>query len=65
LADGLDRRLLETLRGWFRDEWQIAEHLIITNEEFEQQVGIIEDTDLELRFRLADSENSGDELAYG
>lgn len=65
LADGLDRRLLETLRSWLRDDWQIDDHLFITNEEFEQQVGIIEDTDLELRFRLADPENSGDELAFG
>ena len=64
LADGLDRRLLDTLGPWFEDAWGIGHHLIVTNEQVEQQVSLIERTDRRLRFRLTDPSQSGKSLAY-
>jgi hypothetical protein len=64
LADGLDRRLLDTLGPWLAQEWRIARHLIVTNEQVEQQVSLIERTGRQLRFRLTDPKASGTSLAY-
>jgi hypothetical protein len=64
LADGLDRRLLDALGPWLAHAWRIANHLVVTNEQFEQQVTIIEGAGLELRFRLATPNQPGNYLAY-
>jgi len=64
LADELDRRLLTELNQWFNDEWGFQNHVVITNEEFEQQVLMIESAGMKLKFRLKDPNNSGRELAY-
>lgn len=64
LADGLDRRLLHALVPWLTQEWRIANPLVVTNEQFEQQVALIEDAGLRLRFRLAYPNQPGDYLAY-
>lgn len=65
LADRLDRRLLDALGPWLVQEWRIEDHLFVTNEQFEQQVAMIENTDLRLRFRLDDPNEPGRSLAYG
>jgi hypothetical protein len=64
LADGLDRRLLDALGPWLAHDWHIARHLIVTNEQVEQQVSLIERTNRQLRFRLTDPKESGTSLAY-
>lgn len=64
LADRLDRRLLDALRPWLEQDWPIRDHLIITNEQFEQQVATIESTDLQLRFQLKRPDEPGESLAY-
>jgi hypothetical protein len=64
LADRLDRRLLDALDPWFTDDWQITNYLLVTNEQVEQQVALIESTDRQLRFRLTDPKESGKSLAY-
>ena len=64
LADGLDRRLLDALGSWLEDEWHIERHLVVTNEQVEQQVSLIESTNRRLRFRLTDSKEHGKSLAY-
>jgi hypothetical protein len=64
LADGLDRRLLDALGPWLAHDWRIANHLIVTNEQFEQQVTLIEGAGLELRFRLEFPNQPGKSLAY-
>lgn len=64
LADGLDRRLLDALGPWLEDDWQIARHLVVTNEQVEQQVSLIESTNRRLRFRLTDPKAPGKSLAY-
>lgn len=65
LADGLDRRLLDALGTWFRQEWGMARPLVVTNEQFLQQVAVIESGGLQLRFRLAFPNEPGLSLAYG
>lgn len=64
LADGLDRRLLDALGPWLAHDWHIERHLIVTNEQVEQQVSLIESTNRRLRFRLTDPKESGKSLAY-
>jgi hypothetical protein len=64
LADGLDRRLLAALRPWLENDWRLAGHLIVTTEQFEQQVATIEDADLQLMFRLEQPNAPGRSLAY-
>jgi hypothetical protein len=64
LADGLDRRLLEALGPWFAHDWQIAHPLIITNEQFAQQVATIESANLQLRFQLTFPNEPGKSPAY-
>lgn len=64
LADGLDRRLLDALGPWLAHDWHVAHHLIVTNEQVEQQVSLIESTNRQLRFRLTDPKASGKSLAY-
>ncbi len=64
LADGLDRRLLDALGPWLAHAWHSARHLIVTNEQVEQQVALIENTDRRLKFRLTDPKEPGKSLAY-
>jgi len=64
LDDGLDRRLLDALRAWLQHEWPFENHVIITNEQFEQQVAVIESAGLQLRFQLEDPNEPGKSLAY-
>jgi|GEM_PF-796934 len=64
LAEGLDRRLLDAIGPWLAHDWRIANHLIVTNEQFEQQVALIEGADLEIRFRLGYPNQPGNYLAY-
>lgn len=63
LADGLDRRLLERLGPWLEREWRIERHLIVTTEQFEQQVSVIESVGLRRRFQLDDPKYPGMSLA--
>lgn len=64
LADKLDRRLLDALRSWLERDWPIGNPLIVTSELFEQQVALIERTDLQLEFQLEDPPQPGRFLAY-
>ena len=64
LADGLDRRLLAALGPWLEHDWRIEGHLVVTNEQFGQQVAMIERANLRLRFRLAFPNEPGRSLAY-
>lgn len=64
LADELDRRLLDSLRTWFELDWAFGRHLIVTSELFDQQVAMIERTELQLMFRLKDPQQPGRFLAY-
>ena len=64
LADELDRRLLDELGKWMQRAWPSRRHFIVTSEPFEQQVKMIESTDLQLKFRLTDPAEPGASLAF-
>jgi hypothetical protein len=60
----LDRRLLDEIGHWLAGARDIDRHLVVTAERFEQQVAMIESTDLRLEFRIVDPEKPGRDLAY-
>lgn len=64
LATGTDRKLLTALRTWLAQEWSLGGRLVVTNEQFAQQVDLIEQTDLQLRFEVEESGKPGRYLAY-
>lgn len=65
LADALDRRLLDAMGPWLAHDWRFDSFLFITNEQFEQQVQMIESADLPLSFCISDPKAKGAFLAYG
>ncbi len=65
LADGLDRRLLTALVPWLDRDWHFEKPLFITNEQFEQQVAMVESAGLPLKFRINDPKANGAFLAFG
>jgi hypothetical protein len=64
MVDGLDARLLAGLRTWFAEEWPVGRTVFVTNEQFTQQVGVIEDAGLVRRFEYAEPGKPGRYLAY-
>jgi hypothetical protein len=64
VADELDRRLLDTLSGWFQHDWRLERYLLATSERCEQQMALIQSTDRRLRFELKYPDRTGKELAY-
>ncbi len=64
LAARTDRALLDALRTWLATDWRLGGHLFVTNELFTQQVELIRDTDLELRFEVEEPDKPGRYLAY-
>lgn len=64
LTERLDRDLLASLLRWFEEEWSFNAPVIVTNEQFEQQVAMIEGTDLRRRFELRVPDVAGTYVAY-
>ncbi|NDL55752.1 GNAT family N-acetyltransferase [Phytoactinopolyspora mesophila] len=64
LATAMDRELLDSLRTWLAQAWNFRGHLIVTNEQFIQQVDMIRETDLQLRFEVEEAGKPGRYLAY-
>jgi hypothetical protein len=62
---GLDGRLLGDLRAWFAEDWKLERTVFVTNEQFTQQVDLIERTDLTRRFELVEPSKPGTYLVYG
>ena len=48
VEDGLDRRLLAALRGWFGSAWQFPAMYVCVRDEFRQQCEMLEEEGLEL-----------------
>ncbi|MEJ7650948.1 MAG: hypothetical protein WKF57_18200 [Nakamurella sp.] len=61
----MDAHLLAALRRWFADEWMLENTVYVTNEEFTQQVNLIDSTDLTLQFQFLEPGKPGTYLAYG
>jgi hypothetical protein len=64
LTEGVDRKLLDVLRPWFEQRWTFDGHLFLTNEQFEQQVALFEDANLQLQIEVKLPKHSGKDLAY-
>jgi hypothetical protein len=64
LAEAMDRQLLDILRPWFEQEWTFDGHLFLTNEQFEQQVSMFEEADLQLQFEVKLPKQPGKYRAY-
>jgi hypothetical protein len=64
LAQGLDRALLDALVSWLDQEWPFNFPVIVTNEQFEQQVSMLDGTDLRRVFTIKVPSDSGAYLAY-
>ena len=64
LATGIDRAVLDALRTWLSQDWKFRRYLIVTSELFTQQVELIDNTDLEMRFEILDDGKPGRYLAY-
>lgn len=64
-SPGLDERLLGALRAWLAQEWHPRNAVFVTNEQFTQQVELIERTDLTLKFRLREPDKDGTYLVFG
>lgn len=64
LADGTDGELLAALRAWLPEVWRLDRYVVVTNEQFTQQVALIESTDLTPRFHIDEPDKPGRYLAY-
>jgi hypothetical protein len=64
LPEGLDRTLLDSLITWLEREWSFTAPVIVTNEQFDQQVAMVEGTDLRRRFEVKAPADPGKYLAY-
>jgi hypothetical protein len=65
MGTGMDGRLLAAVRAWFNEEWKLNRAVYVTNEQFEQQVDLIDRTDLTLKFELLEPGKPGKYLVYG
>jgi len=64
LANGLDRRVLDSVHVWMSNDWPIRRHAIMTVEQFDQQVTMIDSSDLQRAFRLVDPKDASPSLAF-
>ena len=65
LDAGLDRTLLDVLLGWLDREWSFDAPVFVTNEQFDQQVRMLDASGLRRRFVIRVPEHAGPYLAYG
>ena len=65
VASGMDIRLLSALRSWMSDEWAFARTVFVTNDQFVQQVQLLDSVDLQVLFELREPGKPGAYLVYG
>jgi len=65
MENRMDERLLAALREWFTEEWKLEKTVYVTNEQFMQQVELIERTDLAVKFELVEPGKPGTYLVFG
>jgi hypothetical protein len=64
LAQGMDCPLLDSVLTWFEPDWNFDAPVVMTNEQFDQQVAMIEGTGLQRRFEIKLPDDPGTYLAY-
>jgi hypothetical protein len=52
IADGLDRRLLDTLDRWFVHDWRLERYVFVSSVQCPEQAALIESTGRRVRFEL-------------
>jgi hypothetical protein len=65
LADGLDRRLLEALTGWFAEQWEFSRFLFHARQANSQQIELFEAAGLERILSLQVPQRGGTFDFYG
>ncbi len=65
METGMDKRLLAALRTWFNEEWKLKRAVYVTNEQFQQQLNLIDGTDLTRKFELLEPGKPGKYLVFG
>ncbi|OMH31299.1 hypothetical protein [Tersicoccus sp. Bi-70] len=61
----LDARLLTSLRAWFTDDWRLSHTVFVISERFDQQMALLESTDLRPLFEIAEPGKAGRYIAFG
>lgn len=64
LPFGADRLLLSELRNWFVRAWRFDRFLFVTTAVFEQQVGLLKEAGLQVRFEIRFPDKPSPELAF-
>jgi hypothetical protein len=64
LAQGLDRSLLDEMLDWIKRDWNLGAPVVMANEQFDQQVAMIEEAGLQRRFEVELPDEPGTYLAY-
>ena len=62
---GLDGRLLAALRAWFTGQWKFATTVYAASEPLTQQVNLLKQTDLTVRFELTEPSKTSMYLLFG
>ncbi|MFE1644144.1 N-acetyltransferase [Microbacterium sp. P01] len=65
IASDMDTRLLEAMRTWFDERWELTRTVFVTNQQFEHQVRLLESARLHLQFELREPSKPGTYLVYG
>jgi hypothetical protein len=65
METGMDERLLTALRAWFDEAWKFERTVYVTNEQFEQQMDLLNRTDLSVKFELLEPGKAGKYLVFG
>jgi hypothetical protein len=65
MVTGMDGRLLAALRGWMQEDWSFPRTAYVTNEQFQQQVDLLNSTDLRVLFELLEPGKPAKYLVFG
>ncbi|SFR92915.1 hypothetical protein SAMN04487846_0719 [Microbacterium sp. cf046] len=65
IPSGIDSRLLAAVRSWLQDQWGFTRNGYVTNEQFEQQVQLLDGAGLHVHFELREPDKPGAYLVYG
>lgn len=63
--DGLTQRLLDELRKWFRDEWNLSTVVFAVSSVLEHQMAVLEASDLTPQFTLREPEKPAPYVLFG
>lgn len=65
MTDGTHGHLLATLRSWFADAWHVDDAVFVVSELFTEQVELVRDAGLTVRFELTEPDKPATFLVFG